>query len=647
MNSRQNDSNSKPQPAHEGRLPVSALGLCFVAVALASFLSGCAAFRPVDGVPARYLPDELRGCSKETMQMIDLSMLRRRPEPQYRVDTGDVLAVYIENILGRADQPPINQQTGSTTSQLNGNRPPTLGYPLSVRDDGTIAIPRFGPILVRGRTIPEVESLVRSAFTQQQRYLPMQNNRVVVSLHQPRQYRVLVFRQDSENGSLATIDISNGNIGSSNRGNGKVVALPSGKNDVLHALVESGGLPGLDARDTIWVIRSKQVPKPINQMAYNGTPRRGTPIPTYPQQQMMPRPVMPGAVPPRPGQVQPGPVQPSLAPGAAPGGAIMPGHSGGPMPARPAGPGMAASASSAGNGGVQQVGYWMMQTPRQFAENLTGVPMAPRQGPNPMSIGNGVRNIAGAGAIAASAVAPSFGNSPVTPAGCQTCQTGSPLQQSMGMSAPAFNEMPIISQPFGPQPQFGPGPGPWQPPAAWNQLRGMTANGLCNLGRTLRIPLRVRDCAQLNITERDVQLNDGDIIFIQSRENEVFYTGGLLGGGQYNLPRDHDIDILEAISISQGRNNGQDIGRSALNNDVTISASQAVILRKLPNGSQVPILVDLYRARKFRSERMLIEPGDYIILQYTKTEAIGAFLERHILESALFGLAAAQLSTGR
>ena len=111
--------------------------------------------------------------------------------------------------------------------------------------------------------------------------------------------------------------------------------------------------------------------------------------------------------------------------------------------------------------------------------------------------------------------------------------------------------------------------------------------------------------------------------------------------------RDHDIDILEAISISQGRNNGQDIGRSALNNDVTISASQAVILRKLPNGSQVPILVDLYRARKFRSERMLIEPGDYIILQYTKTEAIGAFFERHILESALFGLAAAQLSTGR
>jgi len=175
----------------------------------------------------------------------------------------------------------------------------------------------------------------------------------------------------------------------------------------------------------------------------------------------------------------------------------------------------------------------------------------------------------------------------------------------------------------------------------------MNTTGLCNLGRTIRIPLRVEDCSSLNITERDVHLNDGDIIFIQSRENEVFYTGGLLGGGQYNLPRDHDIDILEAISIAQGRNQGQDLGKSALNNDVTISASQAVILRKLPNGSQVPILIDLYRARKYRAERMLIQRGDYIVLQYTKTEAVGAFFERHILESAIFGVAAAQLSTGR
>jgi hypothetical protein len=610
----------------------------------------------MDGVPARYLPDELRGCSKESMQMIDLSMLRRRPEAQYRVDSEDVLAVYVENILGRADQPPINQPYGSSISQLNGDRPPTLGYPLTVRDDGTISIPRFGPILVRGRTIPEVENLVRSAFTRQQRYLtPATQNRVVVSLHQPRKYRVLVFRQDSENGgALSTIDISNGQIGNSNRGNGKVVALPAGKNDVLHALVESGGLPGLDARDTIWVIRSKQTPKPINQVAYNGFPQRGAPIPVYPQQPMMPPGMPPGypmMQPPQqmmmPPQQQPMMQQPMMQqqmmpqPGMTPQpAATMPGHSG-----------PAIGSTESGHGPIQQAGYWMMQTPKQIAENLTGIPMPPREGPGPFAAGHaafkrGVRFAAGAitgtGAIAASAIAPNgFSPNGVLPAGCQSCQTGS----QMSMGAPNYGPPMMAPQ------QYSPGPpmmaGPWQPPAAWNQVPGTSASGLCNLGNTIRIPLRVQDCSNLNITERDVHLNDGDIIFIQSRENEVFYTGGLLGGGQYNLPRDHDIDILEAISIAQGRSSGQDIGKSSLNNDVTISASQAIILRKLPNGSQVPILIDLYRARKYRAERMLIQRGDYIVLQYTKTEAIGAFFERHILESALFGVAAAQLSTGR
>ena len=641
MNALRSNRHSDSRPNFDCRPSSSApassrmsarLAAVTVCVIVSGFLSGCAAFRPIDGVPARYLPDELRGCSKESMQMIDLSMLRRQPEAQYRVDSEDVLAVYIENILGRADQPPINQQTGSSASQLNGDRPPTLGYPLTVRDDGTIAIPRFGPILVRGRTIPEVENLVRSAFTQQQRYLtPMTQNRVVVSLHQPRKYRVLVFRQDSETGvALSTINISNGQIGNSNHGRGRVVALPAGKNDVLHALVESGGLPGLDARDTIWVIRSKQTPKPINQVAFNGFPQRGAPIPVYPQQPMMP-PGYPMMQQPQQMMQQQMMQQP---------GAIMPGH---------AGP--AVGSTDFRQGTIQQAGYTMTQTPRQFAENLTGIPMPPREGPGPLAAGHsaikrGVQFAAGAitgtAAIPANAVVPGgFGQNDVLPAGCQSCQSGS----QMSMGDPNFGPPMMAPQ------QYSPGPpmmaGPWQPPAEWDHVPGMNSSGLCNLGRTIRIPLRVEDCSNLNISEQDVHLNDGDIIFIQSRENEVFYTGGLLGGGQYNLPRDHDIDILEALSIAQGRNAGQDVGKSALNNDVTISASQAVILRKLPNGSQVPILIDLYRARKYRAERMLIQPGDYIVLQYTKTEAIGAFFERHILESALFGVAAAQLSTGR
>ena len=101
--------------------------------------------------------------------------------------------------------------------------------------------------------------------------------------------------------------------------------------------------------------------------------------------------------------------------------------------------------------------------------------------------------------------------------------------------------------------------------------------------------------------------------------------------------------------MAQGRGNGgvaarQLGGASALNNDVTISASTAIILRPLPDGTQLTIKVDLYRALRDPSERIYIRPGDYILLQYTKLEAVGAFIERHLLEGALFGVLATRLN---
>ena len=166
-----------------------------------------------------------------------------------------------------------------------------------------------------------------------------------------------------------------------------------------------------------------------------------------------------------------------------------------------------------------------------------------------------------------------------------------------------------------------------------------------------KIPIRLAKGERPMFTERDIILQDGDIVFIESRETEVFYTGGLLGGGQYTLPRDYDLSVLEAISVAQSpltlqnqttRNIG---GTSALNMDVTFSASHVVILRKLANGTRMPIKVDLYKAlRHPERENILIQPGDMVILQYTKLETIGAFFERHLLEGALFGIAAAQFN---
>ena len=42
----------------------------------------------------------------------------------------------------------------------------------------------------------------------------------------------------------------------------------------------------------------------------------------------------------------------------------------------------------------------------------------------------------------------------------------------------------------------------------------------------------------------------GDIVFIETREREVYYTGGVLQGREIPLPRDYDLDVLAAISLA-------------------------------------------------------------------------------------------------
>lgn len=221
-----------------------------------------------------------------------------------------------------------------------------------------------------------------------------------------------------------------------------------------------------------------------------------------------------------------------------------------------------------------------------------------------------------------------------------SCPNGQCGQQPM-MSMPMSSTQPMLG---GDLSASG-----FQPPPTWHDVDSIAQGNLCGSSRTVRIPLRLdtNDC--INFTEQDIVLENGDIIFIEGRLEEMFYTGGLLGGGQYTLPRDQDIDILEAIAIAQnsGGSNRDAYGKSALNQDVTISASEAIVLRKLPNGTQMPIRVDLYRARTYPSERINIQPGDYVMLQYKPAEAVGAFVERHILETALFGAAAATFNRSR
>lgn len=582
-------------------------------------LSGCAAFRPIDGVPARYVPDEVKAPVRSGKKTIDLSLLSQTQPSVYHLDAGDVLAISIEGVMPRrdGDLPPVNMAFNPNDEAL-----PALGYPVPVRADGTVSLPMLHQaVMVRGMTVKQAEDAVRRAYTVDKKILQSGNERVWVILHRPRQYRVLVIRQEGVEAGNATGMPGSVNLGALKRGTGRAVTLTAYKNDVLHALAETGGLPGLDAENTIYVLRSKR----RAGGAAEGLPPVGSPGTGWSVAPSQPE------VPPLPDADR---SYNPLPPGYNPVLPTAPGATDTPPPAAPSQPAIPQPKTD---------------PPADSTEATPG----PQTRSSVRSANSGLQ-LASLGFES--------GEAPqrVTPTAFQSDFTARPgMTVPMPSPQPAMNIAPTMV------PMVSPGT-PWQaglPPTHsagnWQEMSAENWMGHASLGDptlanhgVIKIPVRLSPGEQVRFTERDIILEDGDIVFIESRDTEIFYTGGLLGGGQYTLPRDYDLDVLGAVAIAQaGRANGGATratgGITALNNDVTISASQAVILRKMPNGSQVPIKVDLYRALRHPDERVLMQPGDYLLLQYTKWEACGAFFERHLLEGALFGVAAAQVNSNR
>jgi hypothetical protein len=141
----------------------------------------------------------------------------------------------------------------------------------------------------------------------------------------------------------------------------------------------------------------------------------------------------------------------------------------------------------------------------------------------------------------------------------------------------------------------------------------------------LRIPLRLPPGVEPSITEDDVRLNEGDIVYIQSRETEVFYTGGLLPGGEFPLPRDYDLDVLGAMALAGAGVAGQSQqrGGGAFASQLTpVPPGRLYILRKTPCEGQIAIEVDLVKAINDPRQRPLVAPGDVLILQFKCEEEL-------------------------
>lgn len=400
---------------------------CGMWVLLAALLitnSGCVtlSYSPSNmlTVPAHELPPEVLGRPRDDMQQISISRLRQRPPAAYLLGAGDILGIYIQDVLGQPDEsPPVHFPE-------SGDQPPALGFPVPIQEDGTIALPYVEPIHLEGQSLVEATKTIKDAYIAAE-ILPKGQENIIVTLIRRRTVRVQVIREEA-----------GGKEGVSKRGTGQTIDLAAYENDVLHALNETGGLPGSDAKNEIYIIRGS------------------------------------------------------------------------------------------------------------FSEGRTQDEI--------------VAQLRGAK---------------------QPCECPCPLPDD-----PSVTRIPIRFHPDE-LPQFG---------------------------------------------EEEIILKSGDIVYIPGRDAERFYTGGVLQGGEHLIPRDYDLDVLNAVSLARGQvgSGGTGISRVGGQNQIMgtgggfagKSASDLIVVRKLPCGNQLAIKVDLNRALTDPSHRILVQPGDTLILRYKVYEEV-------------------------
>lgn len=450
------------KPLSAGQRIFRRLGRTATAIAAGAVVTaatGCTSLtQPIDGVPAHRLPQEFFAEPKNDLVPVDISLLSLEPPRDYQLDGGDILGVYIEGVLpfNSPDSPPLPPPVNFP--EYESTLPPSIGYPIAVQDDGTLALPLIEPLSVKDLTLEQVRDAIREAYIDQN-ILRSEKARPIVTLIKERTYDIIVVREDgggyigSGNGGNQQFSGSEYIRGGSDRSSsGKLVKLPAYQNDILHALVETGGLPGLNAKNEVKILRASQADQ-------------------------------------------------------------------------------------------RKRADFM----RQFY-----------------------------------------------------------AQQELAMQDPCACPPQLPEDPS-----------------------------------ILRIPLRVKPGVVPDIRPDQVRLQDGDIVYIESRETEVFYTGGQLPGGEFPLPRDYDLDVLGAMAIAgtgiQSSGPGQGGGLIGGSTVGSIPPGRLYILRRTECNGQVAIEIDLTRAINDPRSRPLVMAGDTLILQYKPEEelinfGIGTFFTYGISE---------------
>lgn len=228
-------------------------------LAVMAFSSGCTALiSPIQTIPASRVPPELLAVPTANDRAIDYPRLRQEEPKDYILDTDDVLGIFVEGLFSGDDPgspmpPPVQfPEPGSDLS-------PSMGLPYPIREDGTISLPYLGPIAVRGLTLEQAEQLIGRLYAEQQLFT---DSNPIVTLMRKRTYRVFVIRQDNQFGTnnQAAAQLSRQAVSQRTdySSKGYVLELPAYRNDLLNALTETGGMPGVNAKAEVKILRGGQ-----------------------------------------------------------------------------------------------------------------------------------------------------------------------------------------------------------------------------------------------------------------------------------------------------------------------------------------------------------------------------------------------------
>jgi len=202
-------------------------------------------------IPASQVPPELLAPPRSAQTPIDFTLLQQVPSKEHILGPGDTVGVYVPNVFPPEGQPPVDFPDTETPRYPGQTITPRLGTPVFVDPQGRVQLPDLPPQQVAGLTVAQAQASIAKAYVDAQILKPGRDH-VLLALIKPRIYKVTVLREDVE----ATESIRKDTYVWAKRGSAQVLEMPAYENDVLHALVASGGLPGTDAHAHLWLIRA-------------------------------------------------------------------------------------------------------------------------------------------------------------------------------------------------------------------------------------------------------------------------------------------------------------------------------------------------------------------------------------------------------